>query len=271
VWRDERACIWDDAAGEFREIAALARLSACPKVFRRGALWLAWGYEDVARRRVSVPHQSFTGADFTALLFGSVDDGRTWTTLIEVPECNILALFLGDDDALALLVAGPQRSGVLRAQLRIDRTDPARPRAERLGPDLSRTPVDGIRTVGCWIELIGGVRGSFGGGSPHGQTARQTTDDGARSWTNAPWSGFELFQRLGGGPWVHVRPYKGEFAPCRDGSFHAQRTFETPILDQRVDASGRLIVRLKNAQVWALSADGSEWTQLPDLRVPTRT
>jgi hypothetical protein len=37
-----------------------------------------------------------------------------------------------------------------------------------------------------------------------------------------------------------------------------------------VDGAGRLVVRLKNSQVWALSADGAQWTQLPDVHVPSR-
>jgi hypothetical protein len=47
------------------------------------------------------------------------------------------------------------------------------------------------------------------------------------------------------------------------------RRFETHVNDARVDAEGRLLVRLKNGEVWSLAADGGAWSQLGAIPVPS--
>ena len=83
---------------------------------------------------------------------------------------------------------------------------------------------------------------------------------------------FEI-HRLGSGMWARTlntwrKPSSLEL--WRNDRFEPARSFEAEIRDQQVDAAGRLVVRLENSQVWALSADGANWTQLPDQLVPAR-
>jgi hypothetical protein len=54
----------------------------------------------------------------------------------------------------------------------------------------------------------------------------------------------------------------------RAGEYQLMREFDVEIHDARVDGLGRLLIRLDDSRVWALSADAAEWEQLADQRFP---
>jgi photosystem II stability/assembly factor-like uncharacterized protein len=259
VLRNERVAIWRDESRHFEDVAALEQLNSDLEVFRRGQLWLAWGYhyiKDPLDPLVST-HSIAVGPKYTALVFGSADGGRTWTPVLEEKGCTIVALFLGDDDTLSLLLTDDT---VLRGALSLQESPKgahvlplARPRR---GPKLTRVPVWG------WIEFVAGDRGTLGGGDFFAGSVLQTSEDAGQTWIDRSTSD-GLFQdvptleihRLGSGLWARTlntwrKPASIEL--WRNGRFEPERSFEAEIRDQQVDAAGRLVVRLENSRVWAL-------------------
>jgi len=53
-------------------------------------------------------------------------------------------------------------------------------------------------------------------------------------------------------------------------SFHELRRFERKVHDARVDAGGRLLVRLEDGTVGSLAADARTWSPLGTIPVPPR-
>jgi photosystem II stability/assembly factor-like uncharacterized protein len=277
VHRNERVAIWHDEARRFEDLTVLQRLNAELQVFRRGSLWIAWGYhydEDPQNPMVAT-HTVAVGPQYTALVFGSTDGGRTWTRLLEERGCTIVGSFLGEDDVLSLLLSDET---VLSGKLSFH-DSPNGTRALTFarglrGPKLTRGPVWG------WIEFVAGERGSLGGSDYFAGTVLQISEDGGRTWIDAStsdglgtdWPRLE-FHRLGSGRWVRTLNtwrQPGSVELWRDGRFEPERSFEAEIRDQLVDAAGRLVLRFWDSQVWALSSDGVEWTRLADQQVPAR-
>lgn len=274
VGKGRSAAIWRDGEGDFEVVDAFSRMKSTLKVFRRGALWIASGYDhgdDLGTKRMLRSTDTvLVGPGFVALVWASADDGRTWMPVIEVPGCTIRGLFFGDDDVLSLLLTD---STVLRAQLKIEGK-----LVELVPSSTLRTKVAQFPTWIGWIEFIGGDRGSFGGNNYFDGAVLQTSTDGGRTWTAVEVAedremraGLADIQRIGGGQWLRVSYWgaRDEVAKWRDGSFESVRSFDTQIRDHHVDASGRLVVRLRNSEVWALAADGVEWTRLADVLVPS--
>jgi hypothetical protein len=249
-------------------------MNSSVRVARRGSVWLAWGYhhdDDAStRRKLHTSDTVLVGSGFNALVFGSADDGRTWTSVAAAENCTIRALFLGDDNQLSLLLTD---SSVLRERLRVEGQGTKTARLVSTSDPIQRVKVREFPSWMGWIEFIDGEKGSFGGRNYFRGYVDERTIDGGRTWKPSDGATEDEhlvdISRLGSGAWIRVRYWRppDSVDVRRENGFQPLRAFETKIHDHHVDAAGRLIVRLENAEVWALSADGETWTRLTDVSV----
>src|SRR5439155_27017140 len=128
---------------------------------------------------------------------------------------------------------------------------------------------------GSWLAFPDAQTGWVGGKHFFRGNSLYRSCDGGRSWNSVeqdPDAHIEAF-RLGGGSLVRMLSNLDpncRVERWRNGAFDEIGRFEFRLHDACVDASGCLLVRLENAEVWRLAADGSEWTKLGTIDFPPR-
>lgn len=243
---------------------------------RHGRLWIADSFEtDGSEEATSMLHRSDTvleGDAFTALVYASFDEGRTWKPVDRCRGSIVHAVWLGQDDVLTLCMSdGSMRSGRFDAAT----ATVAAPGFVTIAP--ASTALGG--EFATWLAFPTSDEGWVGGMEYFGGARVHRSRDAGRSWElvsstkrgdEAPI--IEAF-RLGRGICARIVGLWDESSRAevwRDGDFQESRKFEHPANDARVDAHGSLLVRLEDGDVWSSSPDGAEWKKVAHIVVPPR-
>lgn len=239
---------------------------------RAGSLWIATAFEaaedEETQRMLRSSDTTLAGPGFRALLFSSLDEGQQWQRIAEHSGAIVRAAWLGDDGWLRLCLSdGTIRGGTIDTR-----------EGTLAGGELALVSSADHHYGGQWGTWLAfpDVQTGWVGGSlffEGGSLARTT--DGGRTWQerepeSEAWA--QAF-RLGSGACVRIvrswsEDHRVELAGA--GEFSEIRRFETEVHDARVDAEGRLLVRLKSGEVWSLAADGVAWLRLGTIPVPSR-
>jgi len=242
---------------------------AFSRVRRSGSLWVAMTNETDnqlgdGRPQVWVTDQIKVGPELTGRLVVSTDRAATWTEVEVFEGRHIRAMELTDDGGLVLLLAGNR---FLRGRLVTDDGAP------RLDVEAETVVGDGKGGLLGWAEyvlFVGPEHGFVGGSTFFDGPRLYETIDGGSTWRDVPPpdQAWVTVHRLGGGALVRVlREYKSHVVVDRwtGNGFEVSREFEVPLKRVKVAASGGLLLRLKNGELWSLDAEGASWTRLHDL------
>jgi hypothetical protein len=238
---------------------------------RKGGLWIATSFDTdgdpVAERMLRSSDTVRVGSHFTALVYGSADDGRSWKEIDRHQGAIVHAVWLGSDDVIRLLMS--DRS------LRAATLDPATgaPRS----PGFANVTAE--QTAGGqwanWLAFPSASEGLAGGNVYFGGAVLQRSEDGGRTWqeSEAPYRGIVRAFLLGGGAVVRVVGIRRESSTVEvweAGAFHEVRGFRSAGVKQaHVDATGSLLVRLKHGEVWSLSRDARTWERVGLVPFPS--
>ena len=225
---------------------------------RAGDLWIATAFEaaedEKTQQMLVTSDTTLVGPALRALLFTSIDEGRSWKRIAEHEGAIVQATWLGDAGFFRMYLS----DGTLRGGT-VDARDGTLAGGEL---QLFSSQAHG-GDWGTWL-LFPDADTGWMGGTPfkRGDARLARTSDGGRTWSAvepAPRSWIRAF-RLGGGACVRVIDGYGEpnrLEQWREGEFRVSRRFGWKVREARVDAGGRLLLRLENGDVSSLAADGS--------------
>ena len=236
---------------------------------RKGRLWIATSFETdggpTANRMLRSSDTVLVGPHFTALVYASANEGRSWKRIDRCGGAIVHALWLGGDDVVSLCMSDNSiRAGKLDA-------------VELPEPDGFRVLAAGGGGLGghwaSWIAFPEPKEGVAGGRIYFGGSVLYRSLDGGRTWTPGDAVEREVVEayRLGGGACVRVVGFWDENSRVEvwsEGAFHEMRRFEQGVHDARVGATGSLLVRLEDGEVWSLSSDAQAWARIGLIQLP---
>lgn len=240
---------------------------------RKGKLWIATSYDTDgdpgAERMLRSSDTVRRGSHFTALVYASADDGRSWKEVDRYVGAIVHALWLGSDDVVSMCMS----DGVIRSgKLDVGTGEP--------GPEGFRDLPSSAQGLGgqwaSWLAFPSPSEGAVGGNIYFGGSVLHRTHDGGCTWQAselAEANGVVEPYRLGGGACVRIVGFWREHSRVeawREGAFQELRVLEEGVQDALVDATGCLLVRLKRGEVWSLSADAQAWTQVGSIQLPPK-
>jgi photosystem II stability/assembly factor-like uncharacterized protein len=239
---------------------------------RHGHLWISMTFDatddEEVQRMLITSDTVLVGPGFTAFVFASADEGRTWRRVDRYKGAVVHALWLGADDILSVCMSD---GSIRRGHLDPTNSDAWPPELEMFaGPGNYRGG-----EFACWIAFPGNDEGWLGSMNFFGGGVAQHSVDGGRTWAafDPPSDEMSEVFLLGGG--ACVRLTEGWDEPTRveawqAGAFNEIRTFPPRVHDAVVDSTGSLLVRLPDAEVWCLEADARTWVRVGSIPLPPR-
>jgi len=239
-------------------------------VARKGQLWISKGFEAAkdkdTQRMLRSSDTVLVGPNFTATVFASVDDGRSWKSIDRYVGAIVHALWLGADNTLSLCMS----DGAIRRGKLVPET------GALAGGGMQRVSAEGAYLGGQWASWIVFPEpeiGLVGGHHYFGGIDTDHSEDGGRTWQGADTVEDRYIDTflLGGGGCLRMVGAYGQ--PCRieiwrGGKFEKVCSPEFGPHDAHIDSIGALLVRLVNGDVWCLDRDGRDWKKIARIEFP---